>query len=167
MNKALLMGRLTRDPETRYTKDQLAVTRYTLAVNRKGKDQGPERNPGGGNADDDPKGRPDKGVDFIDCVAFGKAGEFAEKYFHKGQQIAVAGRLQVRDWEDKTGTKRRSTEVIIEEQYFAGGREEARAEATPTTARRDALTRAKAQQPQPKKEPAFYPAEIEDCDLPF
>lgn len=125
MNKALLMGRLTRDPETRYTKDQLAVTRYTLAVNRKGKDQG---------------------ADFIDCVAFGKAGEFAEKYFHKGQQIAVAGRLQVRDWEDKTGTKRRSTEVIIEEQHFA---------------------EAKAQQPQPKKEPAFYPAEIEDCDLPF
>lgn len=149
MNKALLMGRLTRDPETRYTKDQLAVTRYTLAVNRRFKRQGePE-------------------TDFIDCVAFGKAGEFAEKYFHKGQQIAVAGRLQVRDWEDKTGTKRRSTEVIIEEQYFAEGREEARAEATPTTARRDALTGAKSQQPQPKKEPAFYPAEIEDCDLPF
>lgn len=127
MNKALLMGRLTRDPETRYTKDQLAVTRYTLAVNRRFKRQGePE-------------------TDFIDCVAFGKAGEFAEKYFHKGQQIAVAGRLQVRDWEDKTGTKRRSTEVIIEEQHFA---------------------EAKAQQ-APQKEPAFYPAEIEDCDLPF
>ncbi len=144
MNKALLMGRLTRDPETRYTKDQLAVTRYTLAVNRKGKDQGPRRSAGG--EADGPKGRPDKGVDFIDCVAFGKAGEFAEKYFHKGQQIAVTGRLQVRDWEDKTGTKRRSTEVIIEEQHFA---------------------EAKAQQPQSKKEPAFYPAEIEDCDLPF
>ena len=144
MNKALLMGRLTRDPETRYTKDQLAVTRYTLAVNRKGKDRGPERSPGG--EADGPKGRPDQGTDFIDCVAFGKAGEFAEKYFHKGQQIAVTGRLQVWDWEDKTGTKRRSTEVIIEEQHFA---------------------EAKAQQPQPKKEPAFYPAEIEDCDLPF
>lgn len=125
MNKAILMGRLARDPETRYTKDQLAVTRYTLAVNRKGKK--------------------DQGTDFIDCVAFGKAGEFAEKYFHKGQQIAVTGRLQVRDWEDKTGAKRRSTEVIIEEQYFA---------------------EAKAQQ-APQKEPAFYPAEIEDCDLPF
>lgn len=97
------MGRLTKDPEIRYSqgKEPTAVTRYTLAVNRKFKRQG----------------EPD--ADFFNCVVFGKSAEFAEKYFKKGQQIAISGRLENRSWEDKTGTKRTITEIVVEEQDFA------------------------------------------------
>ena len=103
MNKVLLMGRLTKEPEVRYSKgpEPLAVEKYTLAVNRRFKHQGePE-------------------ADFINCVAFGKLGEFAEKYLKKGQLISIVGRLQVSSWNDQKGQKRWSTDVIIEEQYFA------------------------------------------------
>lgn len=98
MNKVILMGRLTREPEVRYSNgaEPLAVARYTLAVNRRFKRK------------DEPE------ADFIPCVAFGKSGEFAEKYFRKGQLVAVTGRLQVRSW-DKDGEKRWTTEVVIEE----------------------------------------------------
>lgn len=97
------MGYLTRDPEVRYTQSDkpLAIARYTLAVNKAYKKEG----------------EPD--ADFIPCVAFGKNGEFAEKYLNKGQRIAVVGRLQVRMWEDDKGDKQKTTEVVIENQYFA------------------------------------------------
>ena len=103
MNKVILMGRLVRDPEVRYSQgnEPMAVARYTLAVNRRFKRQG------------------EQDADFIGCVAFGKAGEFAEKYFKKGQMVSVVGRLQVRSWDDNEGKKRWSTDVVIEEQYFA------------------------------------------------
>lgn len=103
MNKVILMGRLTKDPEVRYTQSDkpLAIARYTLAVNRAYKKEG----------------EPD--ADFIPCVAFGKNGEFTEQYLMKGQRIAVVGRLQVRMWEDDKGDKRKTTEVVIENQYFA------------------------------------------------
>ncbi len=103
MNKVMLMGRLTRDPEARYTQaaEPMAIVRYSLAVNRKFKRDG----------------EPD--ADFINVVAFGKAGEFAEKYFRKGQQVAIVGRLQVSSYDDKDGNKRWSTDVIVEEQHFA------------------------------------------------
>lgn len=103
MNKVLLMGRLTRDPEMNYTNsaEPLAVCRYSLAVNKRFKRDG----------------EPD--ADFINCVAFGKTGEFADKYFQKGQMVSVVGRLQVRNYEDKDGNKRVSTDVVIEEQFFA------------------------------------------------
>ena len=103
MNKVLLMGRLTKEPEVRYSKgpEPLAVAKYTLAVNRRFKHQGePE-------------------ADFINCVAFGKLGEFAEKYLKKGQLISIVGRLQVSSWNDQKGQKRWSTDVVVEEQYFA------------------------------------------------
>lgn len=103
MNKVLLMGRLTKEPEVRYSKgsEPLAVAKYTLAVNRRFKHQGePE-------------------ADFINCVAFGKLGEFAEKYLKKGQLISIVGRLQVSSWNDQNGQKRWSTDVVVEEQYFA------------------------------------------------
>lgn len=106
MNKIVLMGRLTRDPETRHTQEGLAIARYSLAVPRRFRRQGEAE------------------VDFIDCVAFGKTGEFAGKYFAKGQQIAVVGRLQIRDWKDKEGNRRRSAEVVIDEQYFAEAKRE-------------------------------------------
>lgn len=103
MNKVILMGRLTKDPEVRYSQgaEPLAVARYSLAVNKRFKRQG----------------EPD--ADFIPCVAFGKNGEFTERYFRKGQMVSVVGRLQVRNWEDDEGRKRVTTEVVVEEQYFA------------------------------------------------
>ena len=103
MNKVILMGRLTRDPEVRYSQSEtsLAIARYTLAVNRKFKRDG----------------EPD--ADFINCVAFGKQGEFAEKKKKKGQMICICGRIQVRSYEEQTGQKRWITEIVVEEQSFA------------------------------------------------
>ena len=103
MNKVILMGRLTRDPEVRYSQGEtpLAIARYTLAVNRKFKRDG----------------EPD--ADFINCVAFGKQAEFAEKFMQKGQMICICGRIQVRSYDDQTGQKRWVTEILVEEQSFA------------------------------------------------
>ncbi len=104
MNKVILLGRLTRDPEVRYSSsaEPVAVARYGIAVNRRSKRQG----------------EPD--ADFFDCVCFGRIAEFAEKYFRKGLMVAVSGRLQNNTWEDKqTGQKRTRAEVIVEEQDFA------------------------------------------------
>ncbi len=104
MNKVVLMGRLTRDPEVRYTQgdSSLAIARYTLAVDRRFKRDGDEQT-----------------ADFINCVAFGKAAEFAEKYFHKGIKIAVSGRIQTGSYTNKDGVKVYTTEVVAEEQEFA------------------------------------------------
>lgn len=103
MNKVILLGRLTRDPEVRYSQsaNPIAIARYGLAVRRQFKREG----------------EPD--VDFINIVSFGKSGEFAEKYFQKGQMVAVTGRLQIGNWEDKEGVKRLNVDVIAEEQHFA------------------------------------------------
>ncbi len=104
MNKAILMGRLTRDPEVRYTQgdNQMAIARYTLAVDRRFNRNGDENT-----------------ADFIPCVAFGKAGEFAERYFRKGIKIAVTGRIQTGSYTNKDGVKVYTTEVVVEEQEFA------------------------------------------------
>lgn len=107
MNKVILMGRLTRDPEVRYAQNSdapMAIARYTLAVDRRF-----NRNAG---ADQ-------QTADFINCVAFGKAGEFAEKYFHKGIKIAVTGRIQTGSYTNKDGQKVYTTDVVVEEQEFA------------------------------------------------
>lgn len=105
MNKVILMGRLTRDPEVRYSQgdNSMAIARYSLAVDRR-----QNRN----NSDE-------QTADFINCVAFGKAGEFAEKYFHKGTKIAVTGRIQTGSYTNKEGVKVYTTDVIVEEQEFA------------------------------------------------
>lgn len=102
MNKVILMGRLTRDPEVRYSQsaNPVAVARYGLAVRKQYVKQGEAE------------------VDFFNIVAFGKAGEFAEKFFKKGQMVAVIGRLQTNNWE-KDGVKHTSIDVIAEEQHFA------------------------------------------------
>ena len=103
MNKVVLMGRLTRDPEVRYTQtNNTLVASFTLAVNRRFARQGEERQ-----------------ADFINIVAWSKTGEFCSKYFKKGQQIALVGRIQTRSWDDTEGKKRYATEVIAEEVYFA------------------------------------------------
>ena len=105
MNKVILMGRLTRDPEVRYSQGDtpLAIARYSLAVDRRG-----SRNSQDGQT-----------ADFINCVAFGKAAEFAEKYFRKGLKIALTGRIQTGSYTNKDGVKVYTTEVVVEEQEFA------------------------------------------------
>jgi single-strand DNA-binding protein len=105
MNKVVLMGRLTRDPEVRYTQGEnsMCIARYTLAVDRRF-----SRSNGDGQT-----------ADFIPCVAFGKLGEHAEKYYHKGLKVAVSGRIQTGSYTNKDGQKVFTTEVVIEEQEFA------------------------------------------------
>ena len=101
LNKIILMGRLTRDPDLRRTQSGTAVASFTLAVDRDYKPQDGERE-----------------TDFIDIVAWRGTGEFVSKYFTKGRMAVVEGRLQVRDWTDKDGNKRRSTEVVADNVYF-------------------------------------------------
>ena len=107
MNKVILMGRLTKDPEVKYVQgaNMFTVAKYTLAVNRRFK------------RDNEPS------ADFIICIAFGKNGEFAEKYLKKGKPIAISGRIQTEQWEDKDKNKRYSTNVIVEEHYFCGSKD--------------------------------------------
>ncbi len=104
MNRVVLMGRLTRDPDVRYTQgdNPMAIARYTLAVDRRRARSGDENT-----------------ADFISCVAFGKSGEFAEKYLHKGTKIAVSGRIQTGSYTNKDGIKVYTTDVVVEDQEFA------------------------------------------------
>ena len=103
MNKVVLMGRLTRDPEVRYTQtNNTLVASFSLAVNRRFTRPGEERQ-----------------ADFINIVAWSKTGEFCSKYFKKGQQVGIIGRIQTRNWEDENKVKHYITEVVAEEAYFA------------------------------------------------
>ena len=106
MNRVILMGRLTRDPEVRYSQGErsTAIARYTLAVDRRGR-----RNQDNG----------EQSADFINCVAFDRAGEFAEKYFRQGMRVLVSGRLQTGSYVNKDGQKVYTTEVILDDQEFA------------------------------------------------
>ncbi len=102
LNHIVIMGRLTRDPELRRTGSGIAVASFTVAVDRDfgGRDGG------------------ERETDFIDCVAWRQTGEFVSKYFTKGSMIVVSGRLQIRNWNDKEGNKRRSAEVVADNVYF-------------------------------------------------
>lgn len=104
MNKVVLMGRLTRDPECRYSQGQnpTCIARYTLAVDRRRA-----------------KNSEGQQADFISCVAFGKAGELAEKYCHKGTKLTVSGRIQTGSYTNKDGQKIYTTDVVVDEQEFA------------------------------------------------
>lgn len=109
MNKVILLGRLTKDPDVRYTQStNTQVTSFTLAVNRRFVKQGEERQ-----------------ADFISCVSWNKTAEFVSKYFKKGQQVGVIGRIQTRNYDDEQGIKHYVTEVIAEEVYFAGDKKDA------------------------------------------
>lgn len=103
MNQVVLMGRLTRDPEVRYSggDSSLAIARYTLAVDRRFKRDG------------------EPTADFINCVCFGRSAEFAEKYFHKGIKLVVSGRIQTGSYTNKEGARVFTTEVVVENQEFA------------------------------------------------
>lgn len=107
MNKVELLGRLTKDPDVKYTQGEksMCIARYTMAVNRRFKSG-------------------DQSADFINCVAFGKQGEFVEKYLKKGMQIAVCGRIQTGSYTNKDGQKVYTTDVVVEEHEFTGTKKE-------------------------------------------
>lgn len=118
MNKVILMGRLTKEPEVRYTQtSNTLVASFTLAVNRRFVKQGEERQ-----------------AYFINIIAWSKIGEFCSKYFSKGQQVGIIGRLQTRNWEDDQGQKHYVTEVIAEEAYFAEGKKDSNTATDPFAA---------------------------------
>ena len=152
MNKVILMGRLTRDPEVRYSSGdaQRCICRYVLAVNRSYQREGePE-------------------ADFINITAFGKRGEFSGKYFRKGMMVAVVGELRISSYEDREGNKRWSTDVVVSEQYFAEGR--TARENSMADRSRDFAPKQEKQftAPEPAAEAQFQPIDdIMDEDLPF
>lgn len=129
LNNIVIMGRLTRDPELRRTSSGVAVASFTLACERDFAPQGEAR-----------------GTDFIDIVAWRYTAEFVEKYFSKGQMAVVSGRLQIRNWEDKEGNKRRSAEILADHVYF------------------DEAKRDKTTQGEPQYDPQGGFSEIEDID---
>ena len=107
LNKIFIMGRLTRDPELRSTQSGTPVASFSLAVDRDFKEQDGSR-----------------ATDFIDCVAWRSSAEFVNKYFSKGRMAVVEGRLQIRDWTDKEGNKRRSAEIIVTCIYFGDSKKD-------------------------------------------
>ena len=114
LNHIIVMGRLTRDPELRRTGSGVAVASFSLAVDRDfGKNENGERE-----------------TDFIDCVAWRQTGEFVSKYFTKGRMAVVSGRLQIRNWNDKEGNKRRTAEVVADNVYFGESRRSAESNAS-------------------------------------
>lgn len=132
MNKVVLLGRLTKDVVSRYTQtSNIAVAQFTLAVSRRFVKPGEDRQ-----------------TDFINIVAWGKTAEFCSKYFKKGQQISLIGRIQTRNYDDENGQKHYVTEVIAEEVYFAGGNKAA-------------------EQPGDSYEDPFAASNTADEDLPF
>ena len=138
MNKVILMGRLTRDPEVRYASgDNLAIARYTLAVDRRFHRDG------------------EATADFINCVTFGRAAEFAEKYLRQGTKIVVSGRIQTGSYTNRDGHKICTTEIVVEEQEFAEGK--------------NAGSGSSRTQPAPETDPDGFmniPEEIEE-EMPF
>ena len=107
LNHIVLMGRLTRDPELRRTGSGVAVASFTLACDRDFAQQGQE-----------------KEADFVDCVAWRNTAEFAQKYFTKGRMAVVSGRLQIRNWEDRDGNKRRTAEIVVDNMYFGDSKKD-------------------------------------------
>lgn len=140
LNKIVIMGRLTHDPEMRQTGSGTSVTSFSLAVERdySGRDGG------------------EKQTDFIDVVAWRHTAEFVDKYFTKGDMAAVVGRLQIRDWMDKDGNKRRSAEVVADSVYFGGSK---RRETDADMERLDALVSA--------YDNVAYADEFDGGDLPY
>ena len=115
LNKVFIMGRLARDPELRRTQSGIAVASFTLAVDRDYKD----------------KSSGERATDWIDCTAWRQAGEFVSRYFTKGRMAVVEGRLQITDWTDKDGNKRRKTEVVVEQIYFGDSKPAGQSSAPP------------------------------------
>ena len=119
LNKIVVMGRLTRDPELRSTQSGLYVTSFSIACDRDFKNQSGE-----------------KDTDFIDCVAWRQTAEFVCKYFAKGRMAVVEGRLQIRDWQDNNGNKRRSAEIVADNVYFGDSKRDNSSEQQSSSGRR-------------------------------
>ena len=147
LNHITIMGRLTRDPELRYTQSQTPVASFTLAVDRDfgGRDGG------------------ERQTDFIDCVAWRQTAEFVSKYFAKGSMAVVSGRLQIRDWTDREGGKRRSAEVVVDNIYF--GDSKRRDDGAPRTESRPAFS--DSYESVSPSASAFSELSDDDGELPF
>ena len=141
------MGRLTRDPDLRYTQSQIAVASFTLAV---------DRDFGGRDGQD-------RQTDFIDCVAWRSTAEFISKYFAKGSLSVVSGRLQIRDWVDKDGNKRRNAEVVVDNIYF-GESKRRDSDSAPAAAQFDYSTASQVPAPSVSE---FADLTDDDGELPF
>lgn len=143
MNKVILMGRLTRDPEVRYSQGErtMTIAKYTLAVDRRGRRS---------------QGDNEQTADFINCVAFDRAGEFAEKYFRQGMRVLISGRIQTGSYINKDGIKVYTTDIIVEDQEFADSK--GAASGGQTNGR-----------PEPADADGFVniPDNLEDDSLPF
>ena len=152
LNHIVIMGRLTRDPELRRTGSGIAVASFSVAVDRDfgGRDGG------------------EKETDFIDCVAWRQTGEFVSKYFTKGSMIVVSGRLQIRNWTDKEGNKRRSAEVVADNVYFGDSKRDGAApggfDQTPSYPQAPAYQAPAAPAPSAS---GFSMLEDDDSELPF
>jgi len=147
MNQIVIMGRLTRDPELRHTPNGVPVASFTLAVDR-------------GFA---PRDGGEKQTDFIDVVAWRNTAEFVSKYFIKGQMAAVTGRLQIRDWTDKDGNKRRSAEVVAENIHFTESKKSREASFGPMDSKDDY----NAGYSSPVESSDFTEMTVDDGELPF
>lgn len=148
MNKVILMGRLTRDPEVRYSQgdNATAIARFTLAVDRRIKRDN------------------EVSVDYINCVSFGRSAEFAEKYFHKGTKIVIVGRIQTGSYTNKDGQKVYTTDIVIEEQDFAESK--AASQQNNSGNAQNASNNQQAQQPKPQTSPDGFMS-ADDEGLPF
>lgn len=146
LNQVAIQGRIVRDPELRRTASGKAVTSFTLACDRDFKNQQTG----------------EKEVDFIECVAWGGTAEMVEKYFHKGQMAVATGRLQLRDWTDKNGQKRRTAEILVNSVYFCGSKENG----TQASSGADNGYSAQAYQ-TPAPAANFAELEDDDAQLPF
>lgn len=134
LNRIILMGRLTRDPELRHTQQGTAVASFSLAVDRNGRE---------------------KATDFVDCVAWRQTAEFVNSYFTKGRMAVVEGRLQIREWTDRYGSKRRTAEVVAENVYFGDSKKE------------DPLNQFTKEHPETVADDQFAELADDDGDLPF
>ena len=148
MNKVILMGRLTKDPELKYTSgNNTAVTTFTIAVNRRGAKEGQPQ------------------ADFINVVAWSKTAEFCGKYFTKGLQVAVVGRIQTRTWDDNEGKRHYVTEVVADETYFADSKRGSEAGGNSGGNAGGSAPRTYSEAPAASGD-GFYPMD-EDDELPF
>ena len=151
LNHITIMGRLTRDPELRYTQSQTPVASFTLAVDRDfGSRDGGE-----------------KQTDFIDCVAWRSTAEFVNKYFQKGSIAVVSGRLQIRDWTDREGGKRRSAEVVVDNIYFGESRRRDSSEGNSYDSRSSYSSYEAPRSPSPAPSSPFSDLDDGDGELPF
>ena len=151
LNHITIMGRLTRDPELRYTQSQTPVASFTLAVDRDfGSRDGGE-----------------KQTDFIDCVAWRQTAEFVSKYFTKGSMAVVSGRLQIRDWTDREGGKRRSAEVVVDNIYFGESRRRDSSEGSSYDSRSSYSSYEAPRSASPAPSSPFSDLDDGDGELPF